>query len=71
MKSDEVQNYVDVLTDLARQLNTFASGLKSVRADQKSKPSSMRENQAEYLPINLDELPNPLFTEDELNWLNT
>jgi len=70
MKLDEVQEYVNRLTDLARQLNTFASGLKTVRAEQKSKPPAVREAQADYLPLSLEELPNPLFTEDELNWLN-
>ena len=70
MKPEEVQEYVTRLTDLARQLNTFASSLKTVRADQKQKSSVVRESPAEYLPISLEELPNPLFTEDELNWLN-
>jgi four helix bundle protein len=71
MEPDVVQNYVDRLTDLARQLNTFASGLKSVRAEHKSKPSSVREDQAEYISVGLEELPNPLFSDAELNWLNT
>ena len=70
MKPDEVQGYVNRLTDLARQLNTFASSLKTVRADQKQKPSSIREDQAEYLTISLEDLPIPLFTDDELKWLN-
>ena len=69
MKPDEVQEYVNRLTDLARQLNTFASGLKTVRAEQKSKPAA-REVQAEYLTISLNEIPDPLFDEAELNWLN-
>jgi len=69
MKPDEVQEYVNRLTDLARQLNTFASGLKIVRAEQKSKPA-VREVQAEYLTIGLNEIPDPLFDEAELNWLN-
>jgi len=70
MKPEEVQEYVTRLTDLARQLNTFASSLRTVRADQKSKPA-VRERQAEYLAINLDDLPDPLFNEADLNWLNT
>jgi four helix bundle protein len=69
MKTDEVQEYINRLTDLARQLNTFASGLKIVRAEQKSKPA-VREDQAEYLTIGLDEIPDPLFDEAELDWLN-
>lgn len=35
MKPNEVDEYVKRLTDLARQLNTFAGGLKTVRAEQK------------------------------------
>ena len=68
MKPEEAQEYVNRLTDLARQLNTFTSSLKTVRADQKQKPSSVREDQAEYL-ISLEDLSSPLFTDDELNWL--
>jgi four helix bundle protein len=70
MKPNEVEEYVNRLTDLARQLNTFASSLKTVRAEQKSKPSSVREAQAEYLTVSPDELPDPLFNKAELNWLN-
>lgn len=71
MKPEKVDEYVNYLTDLARQLNTFASGLKTIRAEQKSKPSSVREPQAEYLTINLEDMPNPLFSEEELHWLET
>ena len=63
LNSEEVQEYVDRLTELARQLNTFASGLKTVRAEQKSKPSTVREEQAEYLAIGLKDISNPLFSE--------
>lgn len=52
MDSKEVDEYVSRLTELARQLNTFASSLKTVRAEQKPKTSSVREDQAEYLGIN-------------------
>ena len=71
MESNKVQEYVSRLTDLARQLNTFASSLKTVRTEQKTKASAVRESQAEYLSINLEEIPDPLFSEDELNWLST
>lgn len=71
MGSDEVQGYVNRLTDLARQLNTFASGLKTVRAEQKPKTSTVREEQAEYLAFHPEEIPDPLFSEDDLNWLST
>jgi four helix bundle protein len=69
MEAEKVHEYVSRLTELARQLNTFASSLKAVRAQQKSKPSAVREDQAEYSTIGLaDEL---LFSEEELSWLNS
>ena len=71
MEADEVQKYVDRLTDLARQLNTFAASLKAVRAEQKPKASAVREEQAEYLAIDVEDIPNPLFSEDDINWLNS
>lgn len=71
MESDKVQEYVNRLTDLARQLNTFASSLKTVRAEQKPKTSAVREEQAEYIAINSEDIPEPLFSEDELRWLQS
>ena len=71
MKPDKVQEYVHGLTDLARQLNTFAGSLKAIRAQQKSKPSTVREEQAKYLTKGLEDISNPLFSEDELNWLKS
>ena len=71
MAADVVQEYVNQLTELARQLNTFATGLKSVRADQKAKPSSVREDQAEYLAVDPNSIPNPLFSDEELAWLSS
>ncbi len=71
MKPDEVEEYVQRLTDLARQLNTFAGSLKTVRAEQKPKTSAVRENQGEYLTISLEDIAIPLFSEGELNWLTS
>jgi four helix bundle protein len=71
MDSKEVDEYVSRLTELARRLNTFASSLKTVRAEQKPKTSSVREDQAEYLAINLEHVPNPLFSEEDLDWLQS
>jgi four helix bundle protein len=71
MTPDEVQEYVDGLTALARQLNTFASGLKTVRTEQpRKKPTAIRESVSEYL-TNSKEFRDSLFSEDDLNWLNT
>lgn len=71
IKSTEVQKYVADLTSLARQLNTFASGLRIVRADLTSKKSSaVREMTPEYIIANPEEFSSELFSEDDFNWLN-
>ena len=72
INSKETQEYVDGLTSLARQLNTFAGGLKTVRSEQSNKKSSVvRESMPEYIVTNSDEFPDPLFSEDDLNFLNS
>ena len=71
MTPNEVREYVDGLTALARQLNTFTSGLKTVRAEQPKKKTTVRESTPEYLITNPEEFPNPLFSEDDLNLLNS
>jgi four helix bundle protein len=71
IKPDEVQEYVNRLTDLARQLNAFAGSLKTVRAEQKPKTSAVREAQAKYLTLNLEDTPHPLFSDEELDWLTS
>lgn len=71
MEKDAADQYVQRLTELAKQLNTLAGSIKVVRAEHKSKASSVRELQAEYVTLSLEDLPNPLFSEDELNWLTS
>jgi four helix bundle protein len=71
MKPEEVQDYVNRLTDLARQLNAFSGGLKSARAEQKSKTSAVGESQATYVTRTPEALGQPLFSEDDLNYLKT
>jgi four helix bundle protein len=66
MKSSEVQEYADNLTSLARQLNAFASGLKTVRTAQPKTKSAVRESAPEYVAMNLEEIPDPLFSEADL-----
>ena len=65
MNQSEVQEYIEGLTALARQLNSFTSGLKTVRADQKK--SAIRESAPEYV-TNLSET---LFSEEDLIFLNS
>src|SRR5574341_1395516 len=44
MTSSEAQAYASQLTELARQLNTFANSLKTVRAEQKTHSRTVRES---------------------------
>lgn len=71
MKSDQAQVYVDQLSDLARQLNTFAGGLKTVRAQQKSKTFTVREEQVDYKIMEFVDFSIPLFSDEELSWLRS
>ena len=71
MTSSEAQEYADQLTDLARQLNTFASSLKTVRAEQKIHSQTVRESASEYIAFNPDEFFDPLFAESDLAWLES
>lgn len=72
MNAEDVQKYVNELTSLARQLNTFASGLKGVRAElSNKKPSAIREDAPEYVVGSVEEFSGVLFSEDDLNRLNS
>jgi four helix bundle protein len=69
MPSAQVQDYASQLTDLARQLNTFAATLKTQRHANRSQPKKVREAAAEYATDWSDEPPVPIFTQEELEWL--
>ena len=69
MNAGEVNAYVTRLSDVARQLNTFANSLKSQRKDAKTQPKTVRESSAEYVFESLPDNSMPLFTDIELNWL--
>ena len=71
MPPAQVQDYVSQLTDMARQLNAFASRLKAQRQASKSKPKTVREPTTEYVTAWPADFPLPLFTEEELQWLQT
>ena len=66
MKVDEVREYSERLTALARQLNVFASGIKNVRAE--TKKPTVREPAVEYLTTS--DFSESLFSEVDLNFLN-
>ena len=71
MDSGDVQKYVVDLTSLARQLNTFASGLRTVRSEQtRKKTSAVREPAPEYVIVNPDDFSGVLFSDADLTWLN-
>src|SRR5512133_159039 len=72
MNADDVQKYVDDLTSLARQLKSLSSGLKTVRSQQSNKKSHVaRESSAEYFVAVTEELPASLFTDEDINLLNS
>jgi four helix bundle protein len=69
MKAEEVKAYAARLSDVARQLNTFANSLKSQRKDAKPHSKTVREPKAEYLVEGWLDDPMSLFTDIELDWL--
>ncbi len=68
MNPSEIQEYTDGLTALARQLNAFAGGLKTVRAETPKK-TAVREPAAEYIAFSPEEIPDPLFSEEDFTFL--
>lgn len=71
MSPEDVQKYAGSLTTLARQLNAFANGLRTVRSEQpKGKSTAVREPAPEYLAVSFEDIPEPLFSEVDLNFLN-
>ncbi len=71
MRDEQVQAYATRLTDLARQLNAFAGGLKAQRRVSSKSASSISEIRVEYEVDTFTDTPLPLFDEDELEWLQT
>ena len=70
MRSEQLQDYVDRLSGIARQINAFVGNPKTQqRTGAKSSPT-VRESLADY-PHGSDDAPAPFFTEDELEWLKT
>jgi four helix bundle protein len=69
MQAEEVKYYAARLSNVARQLNTFASSLKSQRSDSKTQSKSIREPQADYVVSDWIDDITPLFTDDKLHWL--
>jgi four helix bundle protein len=62
MAADQVQHYALQLTEVARQLNAFASSIKDQRRG-KPAQTKVRESSVEYVA------DAPLVNDDELEWL--
>jgi four helix bundle protein len=71
MQPEQVQNYASQLTDLARQLNAFAGSIKAQRKNKPRQANILAEAAVAYTTDVSDEIPDPLFTEEELQWLQT
>jgi four helix bundle protein len=71
MGSDQVHDYASRLTSLARQLNAFVSSLKAQRHGNQSPQKAMHEAVAEYVTHVPDDTLVSLFSEVELEWLQT
>jgi four helix bundle protein len=71
MPTLEVQKYASQLTDLARQVNAFATDLKAQRRGSGSKTAAVREAPAAYVAAWTDDPSTSLFNESDLDWLQT
>ena len=71
IRSARVGDYASRFTDLARQLNAFAARLKTQRRTSQKQPKTVSETPAEYVIDWPDDMPTPLFTAEELEWLAT
>lgn len=71
MDPKEVDAYVNRLTEVARQLNTFASSLKTIRNQETKQSKSLREIASEYKIDIPDSSSDNLFDDSDLTWLNS
>jgi len=71
MPNSEAQVYIESITGLARRLNTFAGSLKTVRNQETKQPKILREMAVEY-QIDVPEIfSDCLFSDEDINWLET
>jgi four helix bundle protein len=71
MQAEEIKAYASQLSEVARQLNTFANSLKSQKSENKAQSKSIREPRADYVVADWIGDATPLFTDDELSWLES
>jgi four helix bundle protein len=67
MPSPDAEEYVSLLRDIAKQLNSFAESLKTQRSGTKT----IREVAADYNVNLLEDVPEALFDGSELEWLQS
>jgi four helix bundle protein len=71
MQAEEVRDYAVRLSDVARQLNTFAGSLKSQRNENKTRSKSVSEPETQYVVKDFDSVSQPLFNNSEIDWLES
>jgi four helix bundle protein len=71
LKAEEAKDFAAQLSDVARQLNSFASSLKTQRKEMKTSSKAIAESNAEYVLENLSQDSISLFTDTEINWLDS
>jgi len=67
MSSSDVEEYISRLTEIAKQLNSFAESLKTQRTGGKT----IRESTANYRVDLPEDSPEALFDENDLKWLQS
>ena len=65
--SDQVEEFASQLSVIARQINAFASRLKSQRRERGAQTNTVRESQEEYETFY--DQTQTLFSDDDLLWL--
>jgi len=71
ISSDQVDDYTSQLTNLARQLNSFASDIKALRSKKGNQSKTIREGSPEYITDWIKDSSIPLFDDEELEWLQS
>ncbi len=69
LPSQDAQAFANKLTDLARQLNTFRNGLKSVKYETQVRSKSLRESISEDPQTFAVDSSLPIFSDTDLDWL--
>jgi four helix bundle protein len=71
MTSVQVQVYATQLTELARQLNAFVSNIKAQRSGNRLRDKTVSEPPAEYINDQPNGILVPLFSDDEIQWIQS